>query len=52
MKLISLTVMLLIALFATLNVKSIHAQATPTPTPTPSDCRKAITLSKPVFIPR
>ena len=36
MKLISLIVMLLIGLFATLNVKSIHAQATPTPTPTPS----------------
>jgi len=33
MKLISLIVMLLIGLFATLNVKSIHAQATPTPTP-------------------
>lgn len=28
--------MLLIGLFATLNVKSIHAQATPTPTPTPA----------------
>jgi hypothetical protein len=32
----SLTVTLLIALFVTLNVKSIQAQATPTPTPTPS----------------
>jgi len=35
MKLISLAAMLLIVWFATLNVKSIHAQATPTPTPTP-----------------
>jgi predicted alpha/beta superfamily hydrolase len=36
MKLMSLTVLLLIGLFTTLNVKSIQAQATPTPTPTPS----------------
>ena len=35
MRLMSLTVMLLIALLVTLNVKSIQAQ-TPTPTPTPS----------------
>ena len=36
MRLMSLTAMLLIALFVALNVKSIQAQATPTPTPTPS----------------
>ena len=36
MRLMSLTVMLLIALLVTLNVKSTQAQASPTPTPTPS----------------
>lgn len=36
MKLISLPVMLLVVLFATLNAKRIYAQATPTPTPTPA----------------
>ena len=36
MRLMSLTAMLSVALFVTLNVKSIQAQTAPTPTPTPS----------------